>query len=198
MERTVVFDLDEVIFNLHDGTRQAMIRRFGAFPDWTQWPVYAIHRQLMTDEQFLSMIVEECLLEQAPLEPGAAAAVAEVQRMGFRTAAVTSRGYHPFAERVTREALERHSIHMDELRIVALKDGGHGNKAEAIRGLGDVVAFIDDLPQNLWEVRDAGFKGILCLNHRPWNAREFFSFQHRVVGVGFFPEELKHALELAA
>lgn len=197
MKPIVAFDLDEVIVNLHDGTQAAMIRRFGAFPHWSQWQTYGAHLRLMSDDDFLQMIVEECLLEQATIEPGAAATVHEIQSMGFRAAAVTSRGYHPFAEQVTREHLERNDIYMDEIRIVPLL-AGHGNKASTIKALGDVVAFIDDLPQNLWEVRDSGFSGVLCLNLRPWNAQECRGFKHWVNGVQYFPDELRSALQLAA
>jgi 5'(3')-deoxyribonucleotidase len=165
MKPVVAFDLDEVLCSLTRGVRAAIKRRCGVdVPD--QRSSYQIHDRLgMTEQEFLQMIVEECLLEQATIEPYAAECVETLRRAGFAVGVVTSRSYHPHAEHVTREYFDRHGIEIDALRISTVGQ----SKAEHLVSLGPVVAFIDDLPENLQKVQAGGFLGALWLNDKPWN-----------------------------
>lgn len=163
----VAFDLDDVILNLREGFHAALARRFGpTYPHWSAWRDLWHFKPFGCDlHQFLSVIVEERLLEQAPIEPGAWSAIMQIRAMGFETAVVTARGYHPYGVQVTVEWLHRNAVDMDHVVIVPFGE----SKADAIRSLGRVVAYVDDHSPHLQGLRAAGVGGQLALMDRPWN-----------------------------
>lgn len=161
------FDLDEVLCNLRDGTMAALRRRHGYYPHWSEWTTFGHNRAHgVSDEEYLRIIVEERILEAAALEPFAREVIDDCHRLGFRTAVITARGYHPRGEEVTREWLDRHALKIDELRIVKFGE----SKVDVIRALGPVRAYIDDNADHIDALYAAGVGGDLRMISRPWNA----------------------------
>lgn len=191
MKPMVGFDLDEVLLNLRDGTHSALTRRLGSCPPPAEWNQYNFfHTVGVPTEEYLSMLVEECLLEYATIEPGAYTTVHEIRSMGFRTAIVTSRAYHPRAMQVTLDWLHRHAIEMDDVVVV-----GRG-KVDALRKLG-AVAYVDDHAKNLWEIHDAGLPCSLALLDRPWNRSEQDAFK-TLTSITQYPEFVRRVADVAA
>jgi hypothetical protein len=187
MKPFVAFDLDEVILNLRDGCHAALARRLGGYPHWSQWTDFLhMEKRGVLVKQFLDMIVEECILETATIEPGAWEAINWIRDLGFRTAVVTARGYHPRGEQITNDWLEQHDIVMDEVVVVPFGK----TKVDALRDLGDVAAYIDDHADHIAALHGAGVGGMLVLHDRPWNQNAGASY-FRVPNLTVFSTEVE-------
>jgi hypothetical protein len=166
----VVFDLDEVLCDLRHGTHEALTGLVPNYPHWTKWLNYFhFEQQGISLDRFLELLVDHQILENAQPAAFAGEVLDVMHELGFRTAVVTARGYHPNGERLTREWFEKHRLAVDELRLVHMLE----SKADAIRGLGKVVAYIDDLPAHLNRLAEAQVGGQLYLMRAPWNSHSF-------------------------
>jgi 5'(3')-deoxyribonucleotidase len=193
MRGIVAFDLDEVILNLRDGILAALRRRQPGYLHWREWSHFHHNQdQGISNEEFLNIIVEESILEQAPIEPGAREAIEAIRSMGYETAVVTARGYHPRGESVTRRWLANERVVMDYVRVVPFGI----SKTETLRELGGVVAYVDDHHKHLEALHAAGVGGELVLLNRPWN--QSASGFWRVGGLPGFADVVRRLATVAA
>lgn len=162
----VVFDMDEVVCNLRQGVQAALAKRFGTYPHWVTWNRYFHFNDVGLDlNSFLEILVEDRVCENAPVEPGAAEAIRAVRAMGYRTAIVTARGYHPHALRMTLDWLGEKGIELDAVHIVGMMD----DKTDVICSLGPIAAYIDDLASHLLSLSRRCNSAVLVLRDKPWN-----------------------------
>lgn len=197
MKPFVGFDLDEVLLGMRDLMHAALVRRLGAYPHWAYWTDFAHFERFapgrMDLKGFLNAIIEDEILENAPIEPGALDAVRKIRAMGYRTAVITARSYHPHGRRVTLDWLNRHGFEMDEVCLVEVRE----SKVERVRALGPMVAYIDDHAKNLDQLTEAGVGGLKVLHVRPWSASERARFAS-VESIEEFPEVVRGLTALAA
>ena len=167
MSRIIAFDMDEVICNIRDASCRAFEAEFGIDTHWAEWDKYNLPGLMnVSTEAYLQMLIKHRVLEGAAVEPGAQAALQLARYEGYSTAIITSRAYHPEAEKATRGWLYRNGIYVDLLHIV------DRSKVEAMRELsraGEVVAYIDDHTRHLQELAGTGLVEDLVLRDRPWN-----------------------------
>jgi hypothetical protein len=196
MRPFVGFDLDEVLLGMRDLVHASLARRLGGYPHWAYWSDF-LHFERFAPGRidlkgFLDAIIEDEILENAPMEPGALQAVQEIRAMGLRTAVITARGYHPRGEQVTHDWLAKHGFEMDEVCVVGVRE----NKAERVRALGPMIAYIDDHAKNLDQLEEAGVGGVKVLHVRPWSAAQRDRFAS-VESIEEYPEVVRSVMALA-
>jgi cell division inhibitor SulA len=173
--KTVAFDLDEVGCDLKVPTLAAMRTVVPDYPHWERWSNYFHFEQHgISLQQFLEILEEHRVIEEAAPAEFAVEVLGLMREMGYRTAVVTARSWHTNGRKVTEDWIVKHGLPVDDLVLVEMLEP----KVEAIRSLGDVVAYVDDLPSHLNQLASAQVGGQLHLMRRPWNAH---SFGYRVV-----------------
>lgn len=163
----VVFDVDEVLVNLRDPMAEALNALTGRSLTWHEWTcydlteVYGVPLSACLDALRAHRVLERCWLE-----PHAKACVARARALGYATAAVTARGWHPHGRALTERLFTEHEVAIDHLRVVDLGQ----SKREALSTLpGPVVYLIEDNLAHLREAERAGIP-VAVLVDRPWNA----------------------------
>lgn len=160
----IVFDLDDVIFDLRSQVEKALHAASGQYLPWQDWHTYALHDLYdLSHNEILDAFGRHRILECALPEPDACAAVEAVRSVGYQVAAVTARGWHPEGRRITEESLVRHGLDVDELHVVALAD----SKRHVIEQIGQVQLIIDDSPTHLLHLDGGPWK--VVAQDRPWN-----------------------------
>lgn len=168
----VAFDCDGVLVDLLPGLCRITERLSGIPIQPDQWHDYSQYTQSgITHQAFLTAIVEDSVLENAVLNEGAVEVLAELSQQGFTIAVITSRGFHPDAERITQDYLTRNSLSVDHLMIVEI--GQSKNQAIAsLHELGEVIAYVDDYLPHLHDIAEQ-FKAIeLFTMHQLWNRHD--------------------------
>ncbi len=189
----VVFDLDDVICNSRAPIQVAMAKHHGKDISWETWTDYDLGNSYgLPPGAVMEVIIAEQLPPRCEPEPGALAALKAVKDMGHEIVIATARGFYPDAENVTRDWLARHGVVPDHLFVTH-----HGQKkADVLRAVGPIHAYIDDNVAHLRAMREAGLGYHLVVMDRPWNrlVEEF----HRVCHIDEFVFGLKRGFGAAA
>lgn len=161
-------DIDDVIADFCTIMHRALSLEFPDLKPVTQWHDFDMSKRLgIAYPDFLELIVEHRLIERVqPLE-GATTAIEQLKQSGVPVVLITSRGYHPRGTEATKDWLEEHSIAYDDLIIVP-----HGmTKAQAAAPAypAGFSYMIDDLPENLVYMKEAGLVTNTVLIDKPWN-----------------------------
>jgi uncharacterized HAD superfamily protein len=167
-EEVVVFDCDSVLVCPVEGFMSACSSASGIPIGEKKWTTYDYFNEFgLSHAEFLQAIIEYKALETARLRPGVSAAVKLVRKAGLKSAIVTARGFHP-NKLVTEQYFRAHGVHFDHIAVVGEKE----SKVDAIRALGKIAAFCDDLPSHLRAARDAGIDCPYYLMDQPWNSED--------------------------
>tara|TARA_R110002094_G_scaffold184816_1_gene161565 strand:+ start:41 stop:616 length:576 start_codon:yes stop_codon:yes gene_type:complete len=170
MKNSVILDLDSVVVSIAEPMRKAFARTFGKDIPVRYWDTYNLHGIYRTSmEDMFQALVEHNVLEQSEPEHRAAEGVKALRNAGYKIIACSNRSFHPLAETLTMEWLDRHEITIDGLVIST-----HGKcKAEACSDYGDTFDFIiDDHYDNIAQALDSGRVEKAVLIRHPWN-RQF-------------------------
>lgn len=160
---TIVLDLDDVLANLRESLYRVLAANTGIDRHWRDWPHYDLCQHFGIEKPELeALLIREQALEACEPEPDAAAATAALAAFGFELTIITARAWHPSADTLTRDWLERHEIRYHDLRVVALG----GNKLDALPE-GEVLLAVDDHPSNIRRYQQAGIPSLMM--HMPWN-----------------------------
>lgn len=169
----IAFDLDEVLCGIRGLCAEAFSRRTGINVPWTEWRFYEMYRIYgLSLNRAMDIIVEERIIERAPIEPYAAETVNTALEAGYRTAIVTSREYHPDGKGVTIDWLRQKNLEIDEVHLA----GVNVTKSDVLLGIGNVVAYIDDYPPHLDHIARTGAAEQTFVLSRRWNQQ---SWGHR-------------------
>ena len=162
---TIILDLDDVLANLRESLCQTLAQAASSRLHWRDWRHYDLRQHYPTVADRLEpLLIAARTLEICQPEPGAAAATQALGRLGFNVLIITARGWHPRGETLTRDWLNDHKIHHDELAVVPLGS----NKLEALSPTHKVALAVDDHPSHVAQYRQAGIRALLM--DRPWNA----------------------------
>lgn len=173
--KIAAFDLDEVLCDLKVATHAALLQVIPNYPPPAQWSSYNCFEQHgLSLDQFLNILIEHQVLENAPPVEHAAEVLRALKDLGYRNAVVTARGYHPTGVEVTQAWFKQHGLPIDDLIVVDMLE----SKVDALKSLGKVKSYCDDLPMHLNNIAAAQCVEELYLMRRPWNAH---SFNYRVV-----------------
>jgi len=167
MVKRIGLDADDVLFDFWGTAIPVFNRKFGmnvskdAFHKFDSvCPVFDI-----TPQEFLQIIIDEGVLERMEPYPGVPEFVQRLKNDGHHVSIVTSRAYHPGAHRVTTESLDRCGIPFNQLHI---KENGK-TKSDYLDRPVDI--FVDDLPDNLVDIKSSGKARRLALITQPWNTK---------------------------
>ncbi len=162
----VVFDLDECLCGLRHHLQTALYDLTGIDLHWSRWDRYDLTGLYgISLEDFTETLLSYRIIERAILEPGAWAALHSARLLGYRTAILTARGWHPEGERVTRDWLETHGLRPDRLHLVPM----HQAKGEVLPEYGRVAWFLDDHLGHAAGAEASGVVDRVLLQDRPWN-----------------------------
>ena len=168
-ELWVGFDLDDVLVDLRTHLSRSISERMGRHIDWRNWQSYNFYEGMMSHQDFMSMIIEDRLLEKCRPEPGAVEALEKLHKENIKIAIITARGFHPEGHAVTCESLRLSGMPFDRLHIV---EHGKG-KADPALSIENLVAYVDDHAAHLDAISkafgQAGRDLHLSLVSRPWN-----------------------------
>lgn len=162
----LALDFDFVIASIGEGSLRACSALSGITHVDSYWGRYDMFREYgLTIDEYLKALIDHRVLETANILPGASNALTLAREHGFDVAVITARGFHPEGESITLAWAERHGIHIDQLHLVEAE----GSKAHIIKSMRNVVAYVDDLPGHLCDLRSAGVDVPLFLMDQPWN-----------------------------
>lgn len=165
-EQWVVFDMDEVAFNLRDKMQKVLHEMTGIDVHWSQWKTHDAVVDIYGLEKFpVKEMMEAQVLELSDLEDGFIEAVQHFRESGFNVAAATARGWHPRGADITRERFDDHGINIDHIEVVPIT----GTKCQALRNIGNVRYFVDDNPLHLEKALDNPVVYQPIIMDRPWN-----------------------------
>lgn len=185
----VGFDLDDVVAHLRTPMAQVVSDFSGIQIDWRDWDSWSHFEKFgMSLSQFLTSLVDQEVLQRCQPDEGAVEAIAMLRSEGLGIAVVTARSYHPKAQEITTAWLAMHGIEVDHLEIVLPSQ----TKNEALMGIPNLVAYIDDHPGHLSSISEVKPELPVFLMDRPWNrADDRFERLHHIT------DYADRALELA-
>jgi 5'(3')-deoxyribonucleotidase len=192
MQKPFAVDIDDVLGylgQLLNASLNTMTGRAVSFDEWSHYRVFEFYG--IGVEQFLNRIIDEQLLTTMTPCEGAQQALASIQQAGSDVVLITARGYHPQAEAVTLEWLDRHGMPFDDL-IVVPEGQSKGEVAKRRYPKGFSV-MIDDNDSNLDSMKSFGLVQQTILVDKPWN-RSRDDYRHginRFNGLHQFIENLK-------
>jgi len=168
--RVAVWDMDEVLANLRDVLCERLSPVFGVEADWRAWTDYSVlYRHFTREPQpFIDAMVSERVIEHCAPEPHAGEALADLAARGYRNVIVTARAWHPAAEAVSWEWLERHGMAASVERLIAVPP--FASKTGAIASLGPVDLYVEDSAHHLDAAMGDGLVDRGVIVDRPWNA----------------------------
>lgn len=192
MQKPFAVDIDDVLGylgQLLNASLNTMTDRSVPFEHWSHFRFFEFYG--IGVEQFLNHIIDEQLLTTMLPCEGAQQALAAIQQAGSDVVLITARGYHPQAEAVTLEWLDRHGMPFDDL-IVVPEGQSKGEVAKRHYPKGFSV-MIDDNASNLDSMKSFGLVQQTVLVDQPWN-RSRVDYRHgvnRFSGLHQFIESLK-------
>ena len=161
-------DIDDVLADFSAMLSASLMRRYPNALPHQYWDSFDVCTSFSIDyENFLQHIIDDEIIERCLPFDHAKKAMDQLYACGAEIVLITSRGYHPVAQELTKAWLTKHGIPHSDLIIVP-----HGQtKAEASihqypKGF---QAMIDDLPKNLDDMQRAGLTSQPVLITRPWN-----------------------------
>jgi len=179
----IAFDCDNVLCDLIPGLSDACSRFTGISLEPDEWIHYDHFINVgMTLSDLLRAIIDHKILERAPPYAGVVDAILLAREQGFAVALITARGYHPHGDPITLSWLKEFGMEFDHVILVDINE----TKAEALKSLDNVVAYIDDYLPHLHDLEIANAGVPLFLMDQPWN-REDSKFQ-RVFSVHEYVE----------
>lgn len=168
MQKPYAIDLDDVIGPLSAVLCPALNKLSGielSISDWRRYDIYN-HYGLSYD-QFIECIISNQLLANMPICTTAVDAIKAIRASGHLAVVMTSRGYHPGADVITRNWFERKGAVIDDLIIVP--DGMSKGEAARLYYPDGFEVMIDDHAANLDSISDHGMAQSTVLIDRPWN-----------------------------
>lgn len=192
MQKPFAVDIDDVLGHLGESLNaslNAMTGRSVPFHHWSHFRFFEFYG--IEIEQFLSRIIDEKLLTEMPPCAGAQRALASIREAGSDVVLITARGYHPQAESVTLEWLERHGMHFDDLIIVP--EGQSKGEIAQKRYPKGFAVMIDDNANNLDSMKSFGLVQMTVLVDQPWNQsrNDYRHGVNRFSGIYQYVESLK-------
>lgn len=181
----VVFDVDDVMVNLREPMATALCAVTGRAIPWREWTTYDLSQVYgLTTKRCIEAFLEHKVLEHAKLEPYAAQCVARARALGYATAAVTARRWHPRGLALTEQLFAHHRLAIDHLRVVALGE----SKWRALASLpGRVLYVIEDNPAHVDAAQALGVPAAVLME-RPWNTA--IPSRYRVANLAEFADML--------
>ena len=192
MQKPFAVDIDDVLGNLGEplnASLNALTGRAVPFHHWNHFRFFEFYG--MEVDQFLNRIIDEKLLTEMPPYEGAQRALASIREAGADVVLITARGYHPQAEDVTLEWLERHGMHFDDLIIVP--EGQSKGEIAKQRYPNGFTVMIDDNANNLDSMKSFGLVQQTVLVDQPWNhsRKDYRHGINRFSGIHQYVESLK-------
>ena len=137
-----------------------------------EWVKYDQYLDLgITNEIFLQGHITHRVLENIKIYSEVAEHIAHLRNIGYQVAVITSRGFHPDCETITKNTLDEHGIEIDHLIIVGINESKTAALNE-LQWLGGVMAYVDDYPAHLHDLYKETLGIKLFLMDRPWNKDE--------------------------
>lgn len=164
--KPIALDLDDVVVELKYALCASLQKRFPHVENCEKWERFDIYNTYdIPVEEFLSIILEDNLLTEAPMVKGALAAMQALKDTGRPLVLITSRGYAP--AHLTSNWLKEHGAPHDD--VVIVPEGKSKAEAAMARYPDGFLYMIDDLPKNLDDMKLAGLVKYTILIDQPWN-----------------------------
>jgi len=169
-KKVAIIDCDDVIMGFKKLMCEALNRHTGKTVHCEQWTTYNViefYDDLALDD-FYKVIIENELLKKGEPNENVRETILKLKEMGYHIVIITSRAYHPNAEELTKQWMEKHRIPYDDIHV-----SGNGIKKSSCAKIYKNIEFvIDDNLDNLidFEVNSNAKK--LFLVDQPWNRND--------------------------
>ena len=166
MNKWIIFDVDDVLCMYRESLYQSFKAR-GKDIHWSRWETYrhADIYGLETYEELIDYMVDNAILENSELEPGALAFMQAFKEQGYSIGLLTARGWHDKAMDITQAFVQKYHLPVDKIVIA----GFMKKKTDYIPEFeGDIVAFLDDSASHIEDFIQQGIAQSYVMD-RPWN-----------------------------
>lgn len=161
-------DIDDVIALFAQAIYPAMTSRYQNVKPVAEWHSFRFSDvNNIPYDAFIQAMIDDDLLSNCHPVTSAIEAMKQIHASGTPIVLITARGYHAQAYALTAAWLAKHDIPYDDLIIVPKGL----NKAEASKDKypKGFIYMIDDNPDNLDDMREAGLVTNTILIDQPWN-----------------------------
>lgn len=166
MKRNVVLDLDDCLANFRDPMCSLLNEKTLNTLHWNAWHSYNVGETFygITEKQFCDYIIEHNILENIKPHDESKSLLSELNNRNYNIIIISSRGFHPNAEEVTKKWFIEHDIPFDEIYITK-----HGMKKADLVKDRKLTFAVDDNIDNCETFVEAGNCDHVLLYDMPWN-----------------------------
>lgn len=166
----VVFDCDDVLFNLRDTAAAATADIMGIDvtpEDFIDPHIPACFSEITpeTDAAITDWFINGIDLVNLPPDQHAVTTLHTLKKNDYKISIVTARGTIPNGRERTIEAFKRNNMPYDELHVVPY----HKSKRDTLAQLGEVDLYVEDNHHHVESARGLNNIKMINLMRRPWN-----------------------------
>lgn len=168
--KCVILDLDDTLGDM----KSHMHRIIGYYNCGvgcpSTWHDFAVEKRLgISWEQLQTHVIEEDVLSRIQPHNGAAEFTKKVKQLGLDVMIMTARQWHPNAEKITSDWLDRNGFHYNHLKVVPIS----ACKSDVIlscKTASNSVLFLDDRVEHCTAVLNKTNVSKVLLYKQAWNA----------------------------
>lgn len=140
--KRAILDLDDTLGDMRSAICSEFNKKYNKSFHWKVWQsfgaesIYGISR-----EEFFETLIQRHVIERMKPHPESAEFVNKLSRNGYTVSILTARKWHPDADNITREWLDKNNIFVDEVVICDTLD----SKQDIVSSNYELVDFtVDD------------------------------------------------------
>lgn len=163
---SVILDLDDTLINFREPMCQLLNKLTDKGIHWKEWNCYGVGDFYdMTGEEFCEYIVEHEILQNLEPHEETRGLLTELHNRNYNIVIISARGFHPNADKVTRDWFAKYDLPLDELYIST-----HGNrKIDSVKEHENIILTLDDNVQHCEDFIASGKPQHVLLYDMPWN-----------------------------
>lgn len=170
MKKLFIFDIDDVLYDMKSMMYEALKKHTGQDIHHDNWTtlnmdeVFGLHYKEVVD-----IFLKENVLTSGKVNFNIYPLLDYLKNNNIETKAVTARGWHPDADKITQSLFEENNIQIGSLKVIKYTE----KKSDYIHQLTDynIIGYVDDSDRHILETRKACGNNIknYYLQDQPWN-----------------------------
>lgn len=170
MKKLFIFDIDDVIYDMKTKMYEALKEHTGQDIHPDNWTTLNMNEVFNLDyKEVVDVFLKKEVLTSGNVNFNIYPLLDYLKKNNIETKAVTARGWHPDADRITQLLFEENNIEIDSLKVIKYTE----KKSDYIHQLTnyDIIGYVDDSDRHITETR------LMCGNNvknyylqdQPWN-----------------------------
>lgn len=168
-KKIFVFDIDDVFYDMKEFMYQVMKKETGLDIHYSTWKTLNLNEVFGIDfNKVVDIFIKNNVINSGLVDSDIHHLVDYLHNDNISTLALTARGWHPEAQKITMSLFEEFNIKIKDLKVIDF----FSKKADIIHSLdADVIGYVDDSARHIQETH------LLCgkkvqnyfIKNNPWN-----------------------------